>query len=240
MQKLLPLIDHDIPALTAEYALDRRINIKNFFPAEIATTLAGEIAGLNYQYATYVDGFYQTLSEQDIQRYSPEQLATLQTKVLNYAQSGTGFWYGQARIDLPGTTITNTIPPLLQQLVETLNSQAMFRFIEQVTQQSSLIYTSAQITRYTPGCFLTRHNDVVEREGRRIAYVLGLTEEWHPDWGGLLHFYEQNGAAKDFWIPGFNNLALFDVTHPHSVSFITPFAKHFRYSVTGWFRTVKP
>lgn len=238
MQNLLPLNDQDIPTLAAQYAVDGRINIKNLFPTEVASALANAVAGLNYQYATYVDGLYQALSEQDIQGYSPEQFAALQTKVLNYAQTGTGFWYGQARIDSPNSA--TSLPPVLQQLMSTLNSPEMFRFIEQVTQQAALIYTSAQATRYTPGCFLTRHNDVVEREGRRIAYVLGLTEEWHPDWGGLLHFYEQNGAAKDFWIPGFNNLALFDVTHPHSVSFIAPFAKHFRYSVTGWFRTVKP
>ena len=36
----------------------------------------------------------------------------------------------------------------------------------------------------------------------------------------------------------FNNLALFDVHHPHSVRFVAPFAPEARYSVTGWFRTV--
>ncbi len=42
----------------------------------------------------------------------------------------------------------------------------------------------AQVTRYTPGQFLARHSGDITREGRRIAYVMGFSEEWHPDWGG--------------------------------------------------------
>lgn len=240
MPNILPFEKHDASVLAIQYASDKRINIKNFFSSDIAHSLSEAVASLDYDYATYIDGIYQTLSERAIQTSSPEQLASLQSKVIHHAQTGTGFWYGQARIDLPNHHEAKRIPPILHKLVETLNSQPMFEFIERVTQQNKLIYTSAQATRYSPGCFLTRHNDVVAREGRCIAYVLGLTEQWHPDWGGLLHFYQQNGAAKDFWVPTFNNLALFDVSHPHSVSFIAPFAKHFRYSITGWFRTIKP
>ena len=87
----------------------------------------------------------------------------------------------------------------------------------------------------TPGQFLTRHKDDITAEGRRIAYVMGFSKDWHPDWAGLLNFYEDDGSGRDFWIPAFNSLSLFDVRHVHSVSYVTPFAKQQRLSLTGWF-----
>ena len=64
---------------------------------------------------------------------------------------------------------------------------------------------------------------------------MSFTKDWHPDWGGLLHFFEDNGSPRDFWVPMFNSLTLFDVRHVHSVSYVTPFAKGQRLSLTGWF-----
>ena len=69
-----------------------------------------------------------------------------------------------------------------------------------------------------------------------MAYVLSLTERWHPDWGGLLQFFEDNGTPRDAWVPGWNVLSLFDVRHVHSVTYVAPFAGAPRLSITGWFR----
>ncbi len=38
-------------------------------------------------------------------------------------------------------------------------------------------------------------------------------------------------------MPAFNTMALFDIRHVHSVTYVTPFAKQPRLSLTGWFRT---
>ncbi len=92
-----------------------------------------------------------------------------------------------------------------------------------------------QVTRYRPGHFLTRHNDVVPAEQRRVAYVLGFTPRWHPDWGGLLQFYRQDGVPQDAWAPGFNDLMLFDVHRVHAVTYVTPFAAEPRQAISGWF-----
>ncbi len=92
-------------------------------------------------------------------------------------------------------------------------------------------------TRYTAGQYLTRHSDNITEEGRRVAFVFSFSRAWHPDWGGMLQFYEGDGTPRDAWMPEFNTLALFDVRHIHSVSYVAPFAAATRYSLTGWFTT---
>ena len=124
---------------------------------------------------------------------------------------------------------------IVHDVFDYLNSPDVFSLIEGITGHKALTYADAQYTSYSFGHFLTRHNDDVGEEGRRVAYVLGLSKDWHPDWGGLLHFFEEDGAPRDFWIPKFNTLSLFDVRHVHSVSYVTPFAQEPRLSLTGWF-----
>ena len=116
----------------------------------------------------------------------------------------------------------------------------MFAFVEAVTGHRDIVYASMQATRYIPGNFLTRHNDVVEAEGRLIAYVFGLTSSWHPDWGGLLQFFTPDGKPTQVWTPTINNLVLFEVAQPHAVTYVTPFALAPRYALTGWFRSKGP
>jgi Rps23 Pro-64 3,4-dihydroxylase Tpa1-like proline 4-hydroxylase len=111
----------------------------------------------------------------------------------------------------------------------------MLSLISRISGRTDINSADAHFTRYTPGQYLTRHTDNIASEGRRIAYVMSFTKDWHPDWGGLLHFYEPNGLPRDCWAPVFNSLNLFDVRHTHSVSYVTPFARNPRLSLTGWF-----
>jgi Rps23 Pro-64 3,4-dihydroxylase Tpa1-like proline 4-hydroxylase len=66
---------------------------------------------------------------------------------------------------------------------------------------------------------------------------MNFSPQWHPDWGGMLQFFQDDGTPRDAWAPQFNSLVLFDVAHVHSVTFVAPFAKTPRFAVTGWFRT---
>jgi Rps23 Pro-64 3,4-dihydroxylase Tpa1-like proline 4-hydroxylase len=120
-------------------------------------------------------------------------------------------------------------------MFEYLNSPAMLGFIEQITGRRDIVRADAQYTRYSAGQYLTRHRDDIEGTTRRLAYVFGFTRRWHPDWGGLLQFYEDDGTPRDAWAPAFNRLSLFDIRHVHSVGYVTPFAGESRLSLTGWF-----
>ena len=92
-------------------------------------------------------------------------------------------------------------------------------------------------TRFQPGHFLTRHNDNVEGKRRRIAYVLNLSRDWNPDWGGALQFFDKHDNVQCAYTPSFNTLNLLRVPSVHSVGIVAPFAASNRLSITGWLRS---
>jgi len=119
-----------------------------------------------------------------------------------------------------------------------MNSQEVLQLISEITGRTDLLSAESQFTRFTPGQFLTRHRDVAPEQERRLAYVLSLTKNWHPDWGGLLQFYQDDGTPRESWSPVFNSLTLFDIRHVHAVTYVAPYAGQPRLSLTGWFRAI--
>lgn len=124
-------------------------------------------------------------------------------------------------------------------MAELIESPAFLDFVRRVTGSSEITQADGQATRYRAGQYLTYHDDHFRRE-RRFAYVLNLTEAWHADWGGLLLFHDGRGNVQEGWLPRFNCLNLFAVPAGHSVSFVTPFAAAYRYSITGWLSVADP
>lgn len=145
------------------------------------------------------------------------------------AAKGNGFSYGRRDIS---ENEANTVP---NNFFSALNSESVLSAMSKMTGVEDLNYAIMQATRIVPGQFLTRHKDVVEQEGRKLAYVFNLSPEWHPDWGGLLQFFNEDGTTTESWTPNFNTLSLFTVENIHSVTYLTPFAKKTRYALTGQF-----
>jgi Rps23 Pro-64 3,4-dihydroxylase Tpa1-like proline 4-hydroxylase len=98
--------------------------------------------------------------------------------------------------------------------------------------EAGITVIDGRATRYGPGDFLTHHDD--HSGNRHTAYVLGLSPEWRPDWGGLLMLHDPAEARSQALHPQFNTLTLFRVPCDHSVSIVAPFAPVPRYAVTGW------
>lgn len=171
------------------------------------------------------------LSPLEWSNLSPERRKTMLQESQNAARQGIGFIYG--RKNLSGIDKSNST---LENLNQWLNSEDVLAWVRQISGHDDIIAASAQATKYVPGHYLTRHSDVHPVEQRRVAYVISFTPEWHPDWGGLLQFYDNDGTPNISWAPGYNSISLFDVKHIHSVSYVTPFAGANRLSVTGWFR----
>jgi Rps23 Pro-64 3,4-dihydroxylase Tpa1-like proline 4-hydroxylase len=109
-------------------------------------------------------------------------------------------------------------------------------FLRVVTGAEDIQYADAQATAYSPGDFLTGHDDAVTGKSRRAAYVFGLTPMWRLEWGGLLLFHGSDGNVERGLVPAFNSLNLFAVPRMHSVSEVTRAAAYRRYSITGWLR----
>jgi len=124
---------------------------------------------------------------------------------------------------------------LLHPVLRFLNSVEFIEFAKFLSGDRQIRKVSAQATRYRPGQFLMTHDDKIDSEDRRYAYVINLTRRWHADWGGLLHFTDHKGAIVDSLMPAWNTLNVFRVPFQHYVGLVSPWAHEPRLSITGWF-----
>ncbi|UHQ54732.1 2OG-Fe(II) oxygenase family protein [Microbulbifer sp. YPW16] len=217
----------------AEYRHDLRCRVKDLLAPPAAADIAQSLTHhARFRQAHIANGEYREISREEFSALPPAARQQLVREVYDMASRGVGFWYGRHGLD------SNTAAPL-DKLVSWLNSEPLLEQVREITGIQELASTSAQATSFSPGDFLTRHRDDVTSEGRRVAFVLNLTEHWHPDWGGLLQFFEDSGATREAWSPEFNSLCLFDVKHVHSVTTVAPFAPRVRLAISGWFHDRK-
>lgn len=167
----------------------------------------------------------------------PAQQQQLTQEIITGARQG--FQYAYYSYPMVTAYLGGSDPGLLlHALLEWLTGPVVLETIRRVTGIDSLRKCDGQATCYLPGHFLTQHDDRgTGSEGRRVGYVLSLTQQWHPDWGGLLNFLAEDGREVEAsWVPGYNTLALFRVPVLHSVGYVAPFARQARFAITGWFR----
>ena len=119
------------------------------------------------------------------------------------------------------------------------NFMSSIEFIDYLNQITSLNISKLNtlfLSKYKGGNFLSPHSD---KGNGKLAFVLNLTKNWKPQYGGILHFMN-NEKTKiiESYLPLFNNLMLFEVPNegiPHFVSHVVPYIKLERYSITGWY-----
>jgi hypothetical protein len=110
------------------------------------------------------------------------------------------------------------------------------RILQDLTGAQDIALADGHASRYQPGHFLTAHDDTNVDMGRRAAYVLNLTPQWRPDWGGVLQFYDERGNIVRGFIPAFNTLNIFRVPQPHSVSWVHSARRRAAPCGDGWLR----
>ena len=179
--------------------------------------------------AFYADGHNCEATDAQIEALEEDRKKHLYSTINTLAARGVGFFYGRKKI-------SKADDDPVSRLLDQLNNAEMLQFIAKITGFDRFTYADGQATRYRAGDFLTRHIDNVKGETREVAYVAGFTRQWHPDWGGLLQFFEKDGTPTKSYAPSFNSLTLFDVNKVHSVTSVAPFAPENRYSLTGWYR----
>ncbi len=164
-----------------------------------------------------------------------EKVAALDAAVYAGARAGFQFRYETIRVPDGAAERAASDDPLAA--LATFLSQGPARdLLRHVTDTDAIDFADAQATAFAPGDFLTAHDDAVAGKKRHAAYVLGLTPQWRPEWGGLLLFHDDREVSHGF-VPAFNTLNLFRVPQRHSVSEVTRAAPYRRYSVTGWLRS---
>ena len=218
----------DLGAARAAYAADERLRWPDVVTPGEARGLARAAAGLPYDLMCTLEGRTAAISPERMAAIPAEMRRNLVADLHAEAARGVGYAYEGLRLG------EGRAPAPLEALHAALNGRAVLDRIEAVTGER-VASASAQVTRYRPGHYLTRHRDDPEGEARRLAYVLSLSEGWHPDHGGLLMFFADDGTPRDAWVPQAGTLSLFGVRHVHSVTVVAPFAPRPRLSVTGWF-----
>ncbi|MFA0812483.1 2OG-Fe(II) oxygenase [Microbulbifer epialgicus] len=121
-------------------------------------------------------------------------------------------------------------------IFQLVNSQPFLSLMRSIVGDQSISFADVQATCFDRGHFLKVHDDDVLGKNRVAAYVINLTPNWDLDWGGVLHFYGRGKFAVKGLVPTFNAVNVFKVPQRHSVSYVTPFARESRYSITGWLR----
>ncbi|NMP33371.1 proline hydroxylase [Thalassotalea sp. M1531] len=206
------------------------VRIFNFLEPEAAHELSTHIAEkVAFKNAFFLNNQNREASDEEIANLSVEERRNLYRGIYQLAGQGTGFLYGRHKVSQDSDDV-------LTEFLSKLNETSCIDLIRDITGNKVVSHADAQVTRYRVGDFLTRHIDNIPGETRRFAYVLGLSPQWHPDWGGLLQLFEQNGTPTSSYMPVFNSLTVFDVNKVHSVTSVAPFSPQSRYSITGWFR----
>lgn len=218
-----------------EFRRNQRVAIDGYLDVEFAEEIHRRAAGYgNYRLNFVLNNKNESWSSQRLSSLAPHERENLWNKIHEQAAIGQGFAYEGF---MPNNLLIDADEKLsvITNLYSIWTGENHLDRIRQISGFGNINSVDGQITRFLPGHFLTRHRDTVPGKGRRLAYVLGLTKNWHPDWGGLLQFYRQNGTVFDTWIPSFNRLVLFDIDLIHAVTHVAPYARAPRISMTGWF-----
>ena len=231
----------DPAALAEVYRRDGRLQIINFLRHDGAMALFRQLAESKaWRLAINRGDRTEDFEPAELAAWPADKMAALDHAVVQGGRRGFQFRYQTIRLPEYGTGSGQVPPSLLTQFVGFLSSAEIIAFMRTLTGAEDIAFADGHASRYEPGHFLTAHDDTNVGFGRRAAYVLNLTPQWRPDWGGLLLFYDDRGNIVRGFTPAFNVLNIFKVPQPHSVSWVTPLAEAPRYAVTGWLRTVEP
>lgn len=179
----------------------------------------------------------QGLRSEELRALAPERRAHM-AQAIDTAMQGDAYAFAFAQYRILDAYLERWNPGSAQErIIEEINAGPFLELVRDVTGETGLIKADAQATLYAPGQFLSLHDDSHVEQGWRIAYVLNLcAQEWRPDWGGYLNFFDEKGNIEQGIKPAFNTLNLFRVPQPHNVSLVSGSAPPARFAVTGWCR----
>lgn len=230
----------NIQQLRKSYLKEKRVRIEQFLSPEIALGLQDvlRVESLPMHLAFFLEGKALTIPSSEFYSENFERKGAILKGLRELATQGIGYCYESmmpSKVSNGQVTLSGQGFDRIRGLSETLASPGLIKLITQISGNRAINASDSQLTRFREGHFITRHRDELLTKRRELAYVLSLTDGWHPDWGGLLQFFNSDGSIRDAWTPKFNTLSLFDIKHIHSVTYVTPFARVPRYSMTGWF-----
>ena len=222
--------DYDINTLRINYKLNKKIVINNFLSNKFADFLYKQINQLPQQSWFNCVGFGNVKVEK---RWKPENKKKhlMANELAKKSFCNNNFSYNFKRnMGMRPKEISKS-ENILRNL---FSSEELYSIIEQITGDRPMKYSQLFLSQYRKGCFLAPHSDI---NRGKWAFVLNMTKDWKPQYGGVLHFLDDNREnIIDSYVPKFNSLVIFKVPKegiPHFVSHVVHENKK-RFAITGW------
>ncbi|NCT82283.1 MAG: hypothetical protein GXC94_04015 [Comamonadaceae bacterium] len=221
----------DLAQLHAQFGRDRRLLIRDFFKPDVADALARAVEAIDWSLCYRDTQGDRRLTGAQLRELDAGQRAYLVDNIIEVARRQFQFsFFTESLADAMHRGDTG----LLARFIRWMADEAFLSVMRRITGIQEINRVYAQATMYAPGSFLLAHDDHVQAENRRLAYVINLTRQWRPDWGGLLHFSGRDGSVSESFFPHFNSMSVFEVPQTHFVSYVPPFAQGQRNAITGW------
>jgi SM-20-related protein len=221
----------DLSELRAQFGRDRRLLIRDFFVPEVTDALARAVEAIDWSLCYRDLQGDRRLTGEQLRSLDASQRAHLVDGIVDVACRQFQFsFYTESLAE----ALQRGDAGLLARFIRYMADDAFLNVMRDITGVREVNRVYAQATMYAPGSFLLAHDDHVDVENRKLAYVINLTRQWRPDWGGLLSFSRPDGTVADSYFPHFNSLSLFAVPQTHFVSYVPPFARGQRQAITGW------
>jgi Rps23 Pro-64 3,4-dihydroxylase Tpa1-like proline 4-hydroxylase len=225
----------DRAAIRQALRTDGFVQIDNYLPAASATRLhlcLDKEVVWDLAYSEQSQG--RLIKAGELARMTPAEIRKTVDPAFAPAPDGFRFIYNTFRVieawqvgDQPGHP--------LYALADAMHTPTHLQALREMTGYDSIARMDLMAARYLPGHFLTPHDDSHEHEGREVAYILNLTHDWQPEWGGLLHLMDDSRQRiTHSLIPRYNSMVLFRPPRWHFVSQVANFARKPRYTLTGW------
>ncbi|WP_237067221.1 2OG-Fe(II) oxygenase [Microbulbifer guangxiensis] len=230
----------DIERYRSAFSADGFVQVPDFLQGQSADALhALLMSQAEWNLAFNHGGKHVDLSYRDYSGWTEQQKATLAEVV--WSQARAGFQYFYKTIPIYDIYTQNLLPGNeLNMVYELVNSEAFLGAMRELVGDDSIAFADVQATSFESGHFLKEHDDNVPGKNRVAAYVLNLTRDWQPDWGGFFHIFNGEWQVDKSLVPTFNAINVFKVPRKHSVAYVSPFAGSSRLSITGWLRKGAP
>jgi Rps23 Pro-64 3,4-dihydroxylase Tpa1-like proline 4-hydroxylase len=222
---------------SASLAEQRRVHVPNLLDRESAQRLHESLSAQEQWNLVFNrNGEHVDIGADSVSLWDDEQRRQFDDIV--FRQASDGFQYLYKAVPIYDIYHGGLLPGhFFNSLFEFLNGPDFLAFARELTGCNAIGFCDAQATCYEAGHFLTTHDDATAGKNRVAAYVINMTPEWNPNWGGALQFFDDEGNIQQGFTPSFNALNVFLIPQRHAVEYVTPFATGSRLSITGWFRT---
>ncbi len=118
-------------------------------------------------------------------------------------------------------------------LEETLRSFNFVRALEKITGINRLLSNEVNISYYSKGDYINVHADQGKGD---IAITLSFTDEWHPSYGGNLHFLDTDLNITEVLVPSLSTLCVFRIIKGESLHFVSPVTvDKNRFVISAWY-----